>query len=109
MNSRIREKTNGALNGLFVIPNSPTFRPLKGLVNATQPNWSGLVRCFKGTQDPLHSTLLAHFDPTYQDPWLVLTDLAPDCADIAWYGMRAWIEPALRTSIRAVGPGITPK
>ena len=36
--------------------------------------------------------MLARFDPNYTDPWLVVTDLPPHLADVAWYGMRSWIE-----------------
>lgn len=27
-----------------------------------------------------------------REPWLIVTDLAPDQADAAWYGLRTWIE-----------------
>jgi hypothetical protein len=39
---------------------------------------------------------LLYWDETYQDPWLVLTDLAPECADACWYGLRAWIEQGFK-------------
>jgi hypothetical protein len=68
------------------------FRPLKGLVNASRPTWSGPVTCFSTCASQLSCTLLAYFDPAYKDPWLVVTDLPPTEADIACYGMRAWIE-----------------
>jgi hypothetical protein len=68
------------------------FRPLAGLVSHQRRAWSGPVLCFKTTQAQVACTLLARFDPTYSDPWLVLTDLPPQLADVAWYGMRAWIE-----------------
>jgi len=68
------------------------FRPLAGLVNRKRRSWSGQVQCFKTTEAQLTCTLLARFDPTYTDPWLVVTDLPPQVADVAWYGMRSWIE-----------------
>jgi len=82
--------------GLFAPETSPRFRPLQGLVSAARPSWSGVVRCFKTSKGQVRCTLLAHFDPAYEDPWLILTDLAPHLADIAWYGMRAWIEAGFK-------------
>lgn len=35
---------------------------------------------------------MARWDADYQDPWLIVTDLVPELADVACYGMRAWIE-----------------
>jgi hypothetical protein len=32
----------------------------------------------------------------HADPWLVLTDLPPEAADVCWYGMRAWIEQGFK-------------
>jgi len=37
-------------------------------------------------------TLLAAWTEGHTDPWLVLTDLAPHRAQVAWYGLRTWIE-----------------
>jgi hypothetical protein len=28
----------------------------------------------------------------YEHPWAILTDLAPEAANVAWYGLRAWVE-----------------
>lgn len=41
-------------------------------------------------------TLLARWDEGHEGPWLVLTDLAPEAADAAWYGWRAWIEQSFK-------------
>ncbi len=68
------------------------FRPLAGLVSKEHPLWSGEVVCFKTPTARLPCTLLARFDPIYTDPWLILTDLPPHVADVAWYGLRSWIE-----------------
>ena len=54
------------------------------------------MTCFKTQPAQLDCTLLAHFDPAYESPWLVLTDLPPAVADVAWYGMRAWIEAGFK-------------
>jgi hypothetical protein len=46
-------------------------------------------------------TLLARWEEGYKDPWLILTDLAPEASDAGWYGLRAWIEQGLKITKRA--------
>jgi hypothetical protein len=58
--------------------------------------WKGRVTCFATPERQLTCTLLARWDSVYQDPWLIVTDLAPTEADVAWYGMRAWIEASYK-------------
>ena len=36
------------------------------------------------------------WDESYQDPWLIVTDLAPTQADALWYGLQAWTECGYR-------------
>ena len=43
---------------------------------------------------------MARWDADYQDPWLIVTDLLPTQADVAWYGMRAWIECGFKDTKR---------
>lgn len=71
-----------------------TFAPVQGYT------WSGQVRCFTEACSRLDCTLLAQWDGEYKDPWLVLTDLLPAQADVAWYGMRAWIECGFKDTKR---------
>jgi len=71
-----------------------TFAPVQGY------RWSGQVRCFTGASSRLDCTLLARWDDDYKDPWLILTDLLPEQADVAWYGMRAWIECGFKDTKR---------
>jgi hypothetical protein len=70
------------------------FQPLRHCVSAESPLWSGTATCFK--TKPLVCTLLARFDPRYEDPWLIVTDVPPDVADSAWYGRRSWIESGFK-------------
>jgi hypothetical protein len=63
--------------------------PAKGCGRDGEPHKSQL-RC----------TLLGYWGEEHQDPWLVLTDLAPECADACWYGLRAWIEQGFKHSKR---------
>lgn len=52
------------------------WRSLSTVVPSPGTSWSGQVTCFK--THPLDCTLLATWAPTYQDPWLILTDLAEE-------------------------------
>jgi hypothetical protein len=70
----------------------PCFRPLSSLVPQPGRTWCGEVECFITAAARLPCTLLAWWDAAYADPWLVVTDLQPHQAQVAWYGMRAWIE-----------------
>src|SRR5260370_37785602 len=60
------------------------------LVPQTGTAWSGHVDCFVGKT--LRCTLLARWDEGYADPLLILTDLAPEAANVVWYALRSWIE-----------------
>ena len=76
------------------------FRPLASVVPRVGRHWSGAVDCFVSPQCRLRCTLLACWEAPHADPWLILTDLPPEVADCAWYGMRAWIECGFRTTKR---------
>lgn len=82
--------------GLCRPVNRARWRPLKGWVTARRPVWSGLVKVFKSPRAQLACTLLAAYSADYDEPWLVLTDLPPKVAELAWYGMRAWIEAGFK-------------
>jgi len=71
---------------------------LSTLVPQTGTAWSGYVDCFVGKR--LRCTLLARWDEGYADPWLILTDLAPESANVVWYAMRSWIEGGFKDTKR---------
>jgi len=77
-----------------------SFRPLSQVVTHLGQAWAGRVTCFATRDRQLDCTLLARWDAPYRDPWLVLTDLPPTSADVAWYGLRAWIECGFKDSKR---------
>jgi hypothetical protein len=60
--------------------------------------WTGTVRCFKSRS--VEATLLARWEAGYTDPWLILTDLTPEQANVSWYAWRAWIECSFKTAKR---------
>ena len=74
------------------------FEWLSKLVPHVGTAWSGGVDCF--VQSTVRCTLLARWDEGYADPWLVLTDLAPEAADVVWYSMRTWIEGGFKDTKR---------
>ena len=66
------------------------FRPMSQLLSAPRSIWAGKVTCF--AVPSVEGTLLACWGANHLEPWLILTDLPPQNASAAWYGMRSWIE-----------------
>ena len=69
---------------------------LKDLVTGVNQRWQGRVTVFKNAPGQLECTLLASWGEGYTDPWLVVTDLPPEAAEVCWYGLRAWIEQGFK-------------
>jgi len=74
------------------VPASATCRPLTQVVSGVGQRWAGPVIGCATPARQLACTLLARWDAGYRDPWLLLTALPPTAGDVAWYGLRAWIE-----------------
>jgi hypothetical protein len=89
---------------LLRINNRGKFRPqgwyhwvsMPNLVKQVGQRWQGRGTAFKSYYGKMECTLLACRGEDYADPWLVLTDLPPEAADVCWYGMRAWIEQGFK-------------
>jgi hypothetical protein len=77
-----------------------TLRPLTQVVGQGGQQWASPVVYFATPAHQLSGTLLARWDAGYRDPWLVLTDLPPSAADVAWYGLRAWSDCGGKDSTR---------
>lgn len=58
--------------------------------------WQGRVTAFQNAPGRLQCTLLAWWGAGHAEPWLVVTDLPPEAADVCWYGLRAWIEQGFK-------------
>jgi hypothetical protein len=71
-----------------------TFAPVPGY------QWSGRVTCFTEASTRLRCTLLARWDEGHAEAWLVVTDLEPEQAQVAWYAMRFWIECGFKDNKR---------
>ena len=76
------------------------WRPLSSYVPSKGKRWKGRGTAFNGKKAQLDCTLLGYWGEEHKDPWLVLTDLAPECADACWYGLRSWIEQGFKRSKR---------
>jgi len=84
------------------------FRPLAGqcwrpLTSACRRGgqvrrWQAL--CFKTRSAQLRCTLLAYWKADHDQSCLVVTDLSPCSAQIAWYGLRFWIEVGFKYTKR---------
>ncbi len=86
-------------DGYYRLPAEADFRPIRQLANRPGCEWAGRVICFQ--ERSLDCTLLVRWEAGYRDPWLILTDLPVQQANIAWYGCRAWIECGFRHTKRA--------
>jgi hypothetical protein len=80
--------------GTYQIKGEQEWQCLRAIVPKVGMSWSGQVTCFKS--NPLPCTLLARWDFGYKDPWLIVTDLQPEEANVHWYGFRSWIESSYR-------------
>ena len=54
--------------------------------------WQGVVECFVEKKSRLACTLLMQWQEGYEHPWAVITDLAPEAANVARSGLRSWVE-----------------
>ena len=67
--------------------------PVTAFVPKVGERWQGSGVAFpRRPCRRLDCTLLACWEAGHDEPWFVLTDLAPDQSESLWYGMRAWIE-----------------
>lgn len=87
--------------GTFCPDGETRYRSLASFAPQYGTQWSGTGVAFKTPQARLRCTLLAWWEEGYDDPWLVLTDLPPENANVLWYGLRAWIERGFKLLKRA--------
>jgi hypothetical protein len=86
---RVRPETTFA-------PAGQTRLPAKRLVPGPGHAWVGAGVAFKHRHVRRPGTLLVVWDIDQPEPWIVLTDLAPDQVGVAWYGLRIWVELGFR-------------
>jgi hypothetical protein len=80
-----------------------TFDWISRWVPKPATQWKGHVECFAGKSSRLMCTLLMHWEEGYEHPWIVLTDLSPQEAEVSWYG---GLKRATRTSNADCGGSI---
>jgi hypothetical protein len=71
---------------------SEPFEWLSHWVPAPGTSWQGKMECFASKASRLLATVLMHWEPGYESAWIIVTDLDPADAQVAWYGLRTWIE-----------------
>ena len=89
---------------LMRINSQGKFRPngwyhwldLKEVVGRVGQQWQRRGTAFRTPAASLRCTLLAWWGEGHEEPWLVVTDLPPQAADVCWYGLRAWIEQGFK-------------
>lgn len=87
--------------GTFCPDGATQYRSLASFAPQHGTQWRGTGVAFKTPKARLRCTLLAWWEEGYDDPWLVLTDLPPENANVLWYGLRAWIERGFKLLKRA--------
>ncbi|TAL48390.1 MAG: hypothetical protein EPN89_07095 [Methylovulum sp.] len=87
--------------GSFRAKGRHRWQPFSVCVPCQGARYQSRGTAFTGKKTRLDCTLLGCWGEGHQDPWLVVTDLAPECADACWYGLRAWIEQGFKHSKRS--------
>jgi hypothetical protein len=77
-------------------PEGGDYRPVASLLKETGDHYCAQGVMFRSPQARLTCTLTACWAEGCDTPWLVVTDLAPDQVQAAWYGMRNWIERSFK-------------
>jgi len=72
------------------------WRAVRRLVQGVGRRWRGRVTLYQRAAAQLECTLLAYWGEGHAEPWLVVTDLPPEAAEVCWYGLRAWIEQGFK-------------
>jgi hypothetical protein len=86
--------------GYFRPDGSTSFVPLAQMVPKVGMSWRGQGTAFSTAGRQMAGTLLGWWGEGYKEPWLILSDLAPEQSDPSWYGLRGWIEQGFKDSKR---------
>lgn len=74
----------------------PCWYALPALLPGAGHYYRGRGTMFKTRRHRLRCTLVALWEPGYEEPWYLITDLAPAACEGTYYGLRAWIEHGFR-------------
>lgn len=84
---------------------APLGRPrqhARALIPGPGHAWVGQATVFRDPPKRQQGTLVVVWDTGHPEPWIVLSDLAPDQIGVAWYGMRVWVELGFR-ALKRIG------
>jgi hypothetical protein len=84
--------------GRFRPDGALSFVPLKEMVPRPGKSWCGAGTAFSTPTRQMAGTLLGWWGTGHKEPWLILSDLAPQQGDASWYGLRSWIEQGFKDS-----------
>ncbi len=94
---------------LMRVKNNTIFQPLQGcrqparqLIPGPGYAWVGSGAAFRHPKRRRFGTLVVVWDNDQKEPWMVITDLAPEAVGVCWYGLRFWIELGFR-ALKGVG------
>ncbi len=76
--------------------------PARRLIPGPGHAWVGTGTAFNTKHRHRFGTLIVMWDEEQAQPWIVLTDLAPQDVGVSWYGLRVWIELGFR-ALKGVG------
>jgi hypothetical protein len=71
-------------------------RPGRARIAGPGHAWVGTGTAFKHRDVRRQGTLIVLWEAEQREPWLLLTDLAPEAVGVVWYGLRVWIELGFR-------------
>lgn len=83
-------------------PQGGTRLPVRALASSAGHAWVGRGQAFKHAATRRPATLVVIWAVGQPDPWVLLTDLAPEAVGPRWYGLRFWIELGFR-ALKGVG------
>ena len=70
--------------------------------------WIGRGTAFSSPTAQRRCTLLVVWYAEQEDPWIILTDLAPEAVGVSWYALRFWIELGFKALRAWAGSGTRP-
>ena len=90
-----------SINTVFC-PEGGTRVRARHLVPGPNHAYVGYGTAFRDTSKRRRGTMIVVWVEGVDEPWLVMTDLAPSEAGVCWYALRFWIEMGFRV-IKSVG------
>ena len=76
--------------------------PAQRFVSRPDTAWIGRGTAFSTPKAKRRCTLLVVWYSEQEEPWIILTDLAPDQVGPSWYALRFWIELGFK-AIKSLG------